>query len=713
MTNSSASPFPILELLESKLAPAGIVSVEYNAVTNNLVITGDGEGNEFTMTQTALDSWRFTGQDGTQFSLNGAAPAGSINNLDILKNTKILLGDGDDKLTINADAGAPPLILEGIFEIQGGVGNDDVLIGDDGSEVMLFQGATKFEQGAGSGEFVIKSTAHFSQKVTYKSLGGGLFGLTGDANAIQTFTKGLSLDLGTISGSFFSSGTLLITGGKLDIKAAGSHAQVLIGGPEVYIDDGLSVKLTTMASTIQLGGSLSSVQIGGPVTLSTATGAGADNINIAGDVRISGAFTADMKEGVNQVTLDMDTDFSATSVLLKGGKQGLEVEMENDSSIVTSGSLTIDVKTAAQGPSLFELRNGATITVGSHFNYLGGVNQEVLALDPGAGLHVSGNLTLTLGAGTNVFVLNGNSSVSVGGNLTMTTLAGDDIFTTPYNIASQLTVLGTATFNLGAGNNLMDLEGVTQVGGNFSVISGAGNDSITLGRNNFILGRNLTLNLGDGNNEFRLAGLTTELGAFSYTGGKGLDILTIGLTEFFDPGAVIMRGNATIKTGAGTNRINIGFSTLHGAVNIQSTSLANEADFLNLMRVTLNGALTASLGKGGSVLAVDDSTVNAVFNVNTGDGEDLVRLDNQDNALNNNASGVNRWNSTLKILSGKGQDTFLLGTGADVANPSASKRNIFRTFSTVLDGGADVDNLQQTGNRSLSGSEFTIDLLNP
>ncbi len=135
-------------------------------------------------------------------------------------------------------------------------------------------------------------------------------------------------------------------------------------------------------------------------------------------------------------------------------------------------------------------------------------------------------------------------------------------------------------------------------------------------------------------------------------------------------------------------------------------SLATETDFLYVRDTRLFGAFTAALGKASSQLAIDDSTFNGAVNVNTGDGSDVLQFDNIATTPFLDYNGANRWNSTVKIVSGAGDDTFIFGTG--INPPSGTNVNIFRNFSSIFDSGTGTDTVQQNGGQTLSGNAYNV-----
>src|SRR5262245_24114450 len=89
---------PGIELLEDRIAPAGVVTVVYSSTTGELTLTGDVDDNNVAIFQAGLNQYRIQGNAGTLLTGNVAA-------IDIGKLTK---------LTFTGAAGADTLSLENL-----------------------------------------------------------------------------------------------------------------------------------------------------------------------------------------------------------------------------------------------------------------------------------------------------------------------------------------------------------------------------------------------------------------------------------------------------------------------------------------------------------------------------------------------------------------------------------------------------------------------
>ena len=446
------------------------------------------------------------------------------------------------------------------------------------------------------------------------------------------------------------------------------------------------------------------ITIGGPLSIVTA--GGNDGVNVVGALKVSGAFTVDMKDGVNQFTLSAGASIQAASVLLKGGKSGLGVNFENNAALATSTSFTIDVKANTLANNLFDLADANALKIGGTFTYLGGAKNDVLDFGTNAEVDIRGAMVASLGSGDNNINFN-NADVDVGGNLTITALAGtDNVSTNP----AKLQILGSLIANLGAGTNGLSLGGGNvYIAGGVSYTGGTGNDSLNFGGVDLLIAQGVLIAAGDGDNLVELHATNADLSSISYTGGKGQDRVYLGVNLSDDAGNTYLTGGIIAKLGAGLNRLLLAESTVRGAVNVQSASLAAENDFLTLRDARLFGTVTATLGKGISTLTVDDSTFMSAVNINTGDGNDVLLFDTLVTAGGPNYDDANQWNSGIKILSGTGNDQFIFGTGNGV--PANTNSNIFRNFSGIFDSGTGTDTVAQNGTKGLSGIPVPITVI--
>ena len=213
MKNNSPSS-SVLESLESRLAPAGIVTL--NLSGGVLSLTGDALNNDLQITESGGD-WTIASQSGgsTQFSMNGgpllpsitfAAPASLSANL----------GAGNDDVLISQ------AILPGTVSIDGGEGNDAVDL--TGTSI---NGMASVRLGNGS---------------DYFTAGGNLF-----------FGKGLSVDLGAGQNTFDLNARSLISNGSISAIAGGSaiDKQTFILAAEVAdVKGSVTLRTSTTSATV-------------------------------------------------------------------------------------------------------------------------------------------------------------------------------------------------------------------------------------------------------------------------------------------------------------------------------------------------------------------------------------------------------------------------------------------------------------------------------
>jgi hypothetical protein len=188
------------------------------------------------------------------------------------------------------------------------------------------------------------------------------------------------------------------------------------------------------------------------------------------------------------------------------------------------------------------------------------------ALDVVPGSTIDGNLTTTFVDGVDI----GEIAVSgvtptplttVGGNFSLTSLGGPNVGILGGLYFLDGSVGGSATVNMGAGDNSLEFSGT--VDGNMLVSAGNGSNDLGGGITGPV-GGNLTFAFGNGTNTATIA--NAPGGTLYWTSGNGSDTLNLGpsfFTAFIDFGtgsntlALDASGNTalegTVKASGGTN----------------------------------------------------------------------------------------------------------------------------------------------------------------
>jgi hypothetical protein len=225
--------------------------------------------------------------------------------------------------------------------------------------------------------------------------------------------------------------------------------------------------------------------------------------------------------------------------------------------------------------------------------------------------------------GVKVTALNG-TQLTVGGNLvTEATFSG----ITGLNVRlgegdDSVAVLGSlnlknVTFNLGDGNNVLDVGAGMNVTGKLAITGGTGADQITL---DSTIAKSVSISTGLGNDELNLLGVSFS-SSVSVSTGAGADIININENAL---GAdALLNNNLTISTGEDNDTVSISNTTTKKV----TINTGDDDDVVTLDTVTATGILNVQTGAGADDLNLLDvnATLNGsnVFNLGTG-ADDVV-----------------------------------------------------------------------------------------
>ena len=252
------------------------------------------------------------------------------------------------------------------------------------------------------------------------------------------------------------------------------------------------------------------------------------------------------------------------------------------------------------------------------------------------------NDTTTLGNGNNtVLDGNGNNTITVGnGNNTIS--AG----------------IGSNTVNLGNGVN-----GVTL--GNSSTSKAGASDVINVNSSSGSTARNTLALYAAGNNTVSHSNATTGDGDYTITMGNvtGLNTVNIGASQQTGNGTTTFattitagNGNASVATGDGTHRIEIGAASTSSSI---TTGAGNNTFVIN-SSANNTSAYAVTAGAGNNVI----TTTNGISSGTPGDGNYTISLGNGTSSItlgNGNTAGSNGFDTT--ITTGTGQSTIVAGSG--------------------------------------------------
>lgn len=288
--------------------------------------------------------------------------------------------------------------------------------------------------------------------------------------------------------------------------------------------------------------------------------------------------------------------------------------------------------------------------VGGNFTLNSGKGLDGVYLTGFGSVGIGGNATFNMGANDGGIVSAGNGILKVGKNLTINALGGQDtVDLTQGGMFTTLDVGGNTTLNLGNGISTLGFAGGF-VGGNFSVKTGLGDDTIYLtadsdldvggsvafnlgagynrvistGSNDFNIGKNFTLSTTTGNDEFDLVtGTTTRL---KVGGNATITMGNAGIKNVFHTAAIDVGGKLAITTGTGEDNIQMdGPSSISGTTSIITGNGPNT--------VTIFGGSFGGMNyKGGQnwdAFKLDQATIygNSSFDLGTNSTIFAQRLD--------------------------------------------------------------------------------------
>ena len=335
-----------------------------------------------------------------------------------------------------------------------------------------------------------------------------------------------------------------------------------------------------------------------------------------------------------------------------------QVVFNGGESINVVGNATFNL--AAGDNELSILNSTEGMNVLGNLVYTGGVGVDTVVItEP---LRVSNNATFNLGAGDNVLSVTRDDAEAelmfVGGNLLVTALGGDDRVT--FSDGDGTEVRGNATFNLGAGDNvlLLNAPGGFKVVGNMAYTGGAGSDELRVVDSNLDVRGNLLVNAGAGNNTLSFVNPGNEVlsvgGNMTYTGGADNDTL------FFNGGSSII-GNVQVRNGNGGNAMTTTSPfAVSGAFTYDGGS---GVDRLELRSASIMGDTTIRTQAGDDVVAIFDNSMLRRVTVDSGAGNDRL-------FFGDDAAQTGGWDPTfisgpMTVNAGAGDDTLTLGYEAD------------------------------------------------
>ncbi|HEV7406770.1 MAG TPA: hypothetical protein VGO11_27725 [Chthoniobacteraceae bacterium] len=714
-----------IEVLESRIAPAGAVAVTYTPATGALVITAsDNLAHSIHVFPTGPNTFRIEGQpiDGDLGPVTAIDTFAYEDVTGKLAAVRYVGGNGDDALHLNN------------FKSISTLGFD----GKDGADTMDIDDVTT------TGDVTIQ----FGANTPAAKVSGAFF----SGNAI-TIGGSVVTDFGSGGGYIdFNAIANTIKGGVMLTGGAGAD-QFFVEGGTASIAKGINFTGPIDPITqlpVNAGDDLISFDGGSLVTVGKAAdgrsifffgGADKDELSIygAGLVNLQGKVQFDGGAGNNTTTVRADAltiggDFNVT------GGDDADFQDIAPLTLKVGGAVSMTLGNGANEVDLFAL----SMTVSKTFSYTGGTGTDDFSLD-GTTLTLSGGLDVKLGAGANTVDLSPRIMKITAASALLPALsivggaAGDDIEVSPHS----LTVTGTTLIGGGDGTNTLKLQPENGTFTKDVVMSGGlGDDTFDFGRDIATLKSNLTFTLGAGTNrleiqpdvmtvakDLKISGAADPLNAVLNPGDD---------TVHLDAGALKVMGVAEINLGDGINKVDgymttasfaktltylggaVGdtfdlggtFLAVKGKVDLQMFEGTNDID-LHESTITLSDAFSVSGGDGANTVFLGSRTLSVAkaTTITYGSGGNTVNLQAAQAAFGaitvTATGGDDQVNFSGTKLAASGLVKFDLGDGANVTTINSTALGLKAGLTILSGAGADYASLFADG--TITG-DVNIDL---
>lgn len=714
-----------LEILEDRIAPAGIVDVQYDAATGELTLTGDGVANELSVFLTGPNTYRIEGlatdieTGGTSFfdigkltklTFLGGAGADTLElfNLHTLTEFSFSGEAGDDQLTVQN------LTVKGAVQLHGGADSDTVsfdgLLTSIGGNLTIDSAATATD--SISVEFNAQKTV-LGGSVIFTGGGGsdslGFFG-EGPLN----IGKGVNFNSGAGGGNLNISNDDLATVGKLttgeSILFTGDAGddELNFDGVNVNLASGIRMTGGALNDVISFGTNPGTVKVGKLATGESIFfdgGADDDSITLSAmSLTLSGGIDLVGGDGTNGIDLDAASGIAKIGKLTTGQSLRLTGGTGSDSISTLSSNLSLagGVELAgAEGNNRIDLLGaGGKTTVGklpsgASILFTGGASSDSIQSDVGL-LTLAGGVDFAPGDGTNSFTLTSASGtakigkLATGQSIRLAGGTGNDSIATN---SANLSLAGGIELTGANGTNRIDLDsasgkatvGKLASGASILFTGGTGSDTIDTTVGNLTFAGGIDFSAGDGANLINLIsdngvvkiGVLATAQSILFVGGTGTDAIAS------DIAVATLAGGIELNAGGGNNDlefdddglVKIGkFGTGQSVLFTGTTNADNEIDFGGF--VTLAGSVEVTGGTGSDDIDFDGKVTvgkNAAgvsVSLVGGDGDDDIDFaDNiflagslkHDGGNNDDELDLN----SVDTLTIKGAVEMIGGTGAD------------------------------------------------
>lgn len=493
----------LIERLEHRIAPAGLVIADYNATTGELTLTGDDLDNTFEVFRTSATTFRVEGRPDAALVETSINEIGN-ERLDIDRLTKLTIvsGGGSDEIdlvnlklkSLTADTGA---------------GNDDLRTAN-----LSVAGAVVLTLGAGNDVVDLDGVATV---------------IAGNVT-LNDSADGGTLNLGAASTKIL--GSLAFNGGTGTDRLSGSAASIISIAKGIGFNGG-------GAGNDQIRfGEQGTTTIGRSATgqsIAFTGGSGADSISIGG-------YAVTMRGSVEMLGSGGNDELDLDGVKVTVGRNAAGVSVLMDGG---AGSDEIDL-------------TGTTLTLAGILRHIGGTEADTLDLSNIRRFAVGGAIDFDGGSGADTFTIEAEvlalaAGVKFAGGDDADTadIEGDGFIKGPVDLQ-----LGSATSGIQSAN----IRGLSGIAGSLALRSTLAVDSTaaisdTLKLTNMVAAKAITLRFGDGASEVDIDNLTAASTLVIETRG-GSDDVQIERDATFR--SSLIRGATTISLGDGSDILAIG-----------------------------------------------------------------------------------------------------------------------------------------------------------
>lgn len=569
-------------------------AVSVSFVNGNLVVTGTGNIDDFTIQVAGLNMVTLIGNGLTNFTGAGGDGA-TVGPFLVTKNLTVNTGNGNDIVHLTGN-GVGAQLDSGTVSIDLGTGNDT--LNQTGTDPLKFTGSLSVLGGTGS------------DAITF-----GLGTTVTDLTAL-----GITVDNGTDDNATTQSITFngVTANGNVSLTNSGQALQsVVFGATANALKGNVVITQSNAANTLGYQVTASNSPVTGNLTITNGNTTGATSVawstsNVGGTASVvngnaasnSTVFTTDTIGGnvtvsngtagtTNVITVTGST-FSKSSTLTNGTAGTSNTINLGLTTLSTFGGIVTAANNSATGANSIIVQQGNLNGGGSLSNAVAGAASNTITLGTAGTVNSVGNLALTNAASVTSNTVNVSQLITSGnkaGDLTVNNGATGTTNVT-FGAAGANTVNGNLTIRNQAttGTRTTTINGTTVNGGTgfYLYNVGAGTAATTIGSGaTVVVAKTFKIEDGTGNSTFDVRNVT--LGSFNYLDiGGGTDVVDLAGAG---GGVATVSGVTRISTGDGSDTVRIG-----------TTGTAN-----------LNDSVFITLGGGDDTLIIGANASSAAF----------------------------------------------------------------------------------------------------